>query len=201
MDPMIPLPHTSEFLYARTQAVSHFSHGHSGTYTPGPTLLVSPGVAHDRRRDMVSPARPITGALDRGRARRAGCGPRHAAGPCPPSSGVRAVGAGSRPTLVDHVVSQFSGNDCSGEPRMVLAACDGSPAGGAVGACRAGAAHRLPLHRVSGGQSALPGGGVWRYSGTATVSPRHRRGADHEFTSKFGWAAHRPLERYPHRGL
>src|SRR5439155_3492754 len=175
MDPMIPLPHTSEFLYARTQAVSHFSHGHSGTYTPGPTLLVSPGVAHDRRRDMVSPARPITGALDRGRARRAGCGPRHAAGPCHPSLGVRAVGAGGRQTLVDCVLSRFSGGDGGGKPRMALTVRNGGLTSGASDARRAGSAYCLPLRRVSGRRVALPGGGVWRHGGTAAVSRRYRR--------------------------
>src|SRR6266581_3732353 len=73
------------------------------------------------------------------------------------------------------IVAEFSGHNGGGEPRMVLAARHGGPAGGAVGAGRAGASHRLPLRGLAGGRSALPGGGVWCHSGTALLSRRYRR--------------------------
>ena len=44
---LISLSPSVEFLHARTQAVSHFSHGHLGAHTPGLVFLVSPGVARD----------------------------------------------------------------------------------------------------------------------------------------------------------
>src|SRR5262245_153609 len=165
---------SGELPHARPQALSPVSHSHPGAYALGPVLLVWPGVACDRRRGLARTAHPVAGALDRGRARRAGCSPRHAAGPCPPSAGVRAVGASSGPTLVDCVVSQFSRHDGDGEPRVVLAARHGGPAGGTVGARRAGSAHRLPLRGLAGGWSTLPGSGVWCHSGTAPVSRHHR---------------------------
>src|SRR5262249_41658820 len=144
---------------------------------------------------------PVAGALGRGRTRRAGGGPRHAARPSPASSSGWAMGAGGGPTLVDCVVSQFSGHNSGGKPRMVLAACDGSLAAGAVGAYRAGVSHCLPHRGVSSGWSAFPGGGVWRHSGTAALSGGPRGGAHHGFTATAGWPAHRAPERYPHGGL
>src|SRR5215470_1530271 len=122
-----PALYASEFLYARTQAVSPFSHGHSGTHTPDTVLLVCPGVACDCCCGLARATRLVTGALGRGCARRAGCSPRYAADPHHSASGVRAVGASDRQTLVDYVVFQFCGNDCSSKPGMVLAVRHGGP--------------------------------------------------------------------------
>src|SRR4030095_12361748 len=52
-------------------------------------------------------------------------------------------GLGAAPLLVVCFVFQFLGGDGGGESGVVLAAGDGSPATGAVGAWRAGASHYL----------------------------------------------------------
>src|SRR2546428_2142429 len=194
-----PLP-SVEFLHARPQAVSDIFDGHPGAHTLGPSLLVRPGMARHRRGAMARATRRVAGALDRSCARRGGCSARSVARPVAPPSGVWPLGAGGRQTLVDCVVSRISGGDGGGRPRMALTGCNGAAAGGAVGACRAGSAHRLPLCRVSGGRVAFPGGGVWRHGGTAALSCCPRGGADHGFTSKPGWAAHRASERSPYWG-
>src|SRR5262252_234915 len=157
MDRMIALSYTSEFLHARTHAVSPFSHGHSGTYPPGPTLLVSPGVARDRHRAMISPARPVAGTLGHGRAGRPGRRARLVARSADPAPSAGPVGAGRCQTLGDRVMSRLSGSDRGGRARMALAARDGGPAGGASSAPRSSAPARLSLRCLSGGRVALPG--------------------------------------------
>src|SRR6516165_150944 len=106
---MSPLPQTSEFLHARTQAISPFSPGHSGTHALGPVLLVSPGVARDRYRGWARAARPAAGSLDRGRAGGAGRGARPAGGPCHPPPGTRAVVLGGCQTLGARVMRRIPG--------------------------------------------------------------------------------------------
>src|SRR5260370_12670277 len=99
MDRMIPLPHASEFLHARTQAVSDIFDGHPGAHTLGPGLLVCPGVARDRRRGMARAAHRVAGALSGGRAGRTGRSARHAAAACSPSSAAPPLPTATRPTL------------------------------------------------------------------------------------------------------